>query len=191
MRRKRRVVRHQHQCSSLLRIQPDQKFEDVPAVRAVEIPRRFVRQENRRPHHESPGKSNALLFARRQLHGIMVHAIGEPDFVKKFAGSLPAAIPIHADKFVGKQNVLLRRQRRNQLIRLKNEADLSAPYDREPIFSQSRDLLPIEDDLPGVGASSPASRPSNVLFPLPEAPIMAANCPAGIVRSIPFRISTR
>ena len=44
---------------------------------------------------------------------------------------------------------------------------------------------------PVVGESSPASRPSRVLLPLPDGPMMAANCPRGISRSMPLRISTR
>src|ERR1039458_7707250 len=43
---------------------------------------------------------------------------------------------------------------------------------------------------PLVALSRPASRPSSVLFPLPEGPMMAMNCPRGMARSIPRRIST-
>src|SRR6185503_9115141 len=45
--------------------------------------------------------------------------------------------------------------------------------------------------VPEVVVSRPASKPSSVLLPLPEAPMMATNCPAGISRSMPRRISTR
>ena len=44
---------------------------------------------------------------------------------------------------------------------------------------------------PLVGESRPASIPSSVLLPLPEVPMMAANSPLAISRSIPLRISTR
>ena len=44
---------------------------------------------------------------------------------------------------------------------------------------------------PLVGVSSPASSPSSVLLPLPDGPMMAANWPRGISRSMPLRISTR
>src|SRR5215470_5658591 len=44
---------------------------------------------------------------------------------------------------------------------------------------------------PLVGVSRPANRPRSVLFPLPDGPIMAANWPRGISRSMPLRISTR
>src|SRR4051812_42433961 len=44
---------------------------------------------------------------------------------------------------------------------------------------------------PLVGESSPASSPRSVLFPLPEGPMMAANCPRGMWRSMPLRMSTR
>src|SRR3981189_2455258 len=43
---------------------------------------------------------------------------------------------------------------------------------------------------PEVGASRPASRPSSVLFPLPEAPMMATNWPRCTSKSMPLRIST-
>src|SRR6185295_7872466 len=45
--------------------------------------------------------------------------------------------------------------------------------------------------VPEVGVSSPASKPSRVLLPLPEAPMIATNWPAGISRSTPRRMSTR
>src|SRR5690348_9394204 len=44
---------------------------------------------------------------------------------------------------------------------------------------------------PDVAVSRPARRPSSVLFPLPDGPRIAANCPRGISRSMPLRISTR
>src|SRR5260370_36547837 len=43
---------------------------------------------------------------------------------------------------------------------------------------------------PDVGASRPASNPSRVLFPLPEAPMIATNWPRSTAKSMPFRIST-
>src|SRR5215472_8333610 len=45
--------------------------------------------------------------------------------------------------------------------------------------------------LPLVALSSPASRPSRVLLPLPDGPMIATNWPRGIERSMPRRISTR
>src|SRR5581483_4667732 len=50
---------------------------------------------------------------------------------------------------------------------------------------------PSRTTLPEVGVSSPASSPKSVLLPLPEAPMIATNCPAGISRSMPRRMSTR
>src|SRR5450755_2833556 len=44
---------------------------------------------------------------------------------------------------------------------------------------------------PVVGVSRPASNPNSVLFPLPEAPMITTNCPAGTSKSTPRRISTR
>src|SRR5215211_50558 len=43
---------------------------------------------------------------------------------------------------------------------------------------------------PEVGESRPASRPSSVLLPLPDAPMMATNCPRSTSRLMPLRIST-
>src|SRR5260370_26206272 len=45
--------------------------------------------------------------------------------------------------------------------------------------------------LPDVAASRPASSPSSVLLPLPEGPMIATNCPRGISKSRPRRMSTR
>src|ERR1022692_1241586 len=50
---------------------------------------------------------------------------------------------------------------------------------------------PSSSSWPLVALSSPASSPSSVLLPLPDGPIMAANWPRGIARSMPRRISTR
>src|SRR5271157_2559007 len=43
---------------------------------------------------------------------------------------------------------------------------------------------------PDVTVSNPASNPSSVLLPLPEAPITARNCPCGTENEMPRRIST-
>src|SRR5689334_4037070 len=44
---------------------------------------------------------------------------------------------------------------------------------------------------PEVGVSRPARRPSKVLFPLPEGPMMATNSPCWMSKSMPRRMSTR
>ena len=43
---------------------------------------------------------------------------------------------------------------------------------------------------PSVGSSNPAMRLRRVVLPLPEAPVMATNCPVGITRSMPLRMFT-
>jgi len=50
--------------------------------------------------------------------------------------------------------------------------------------------VPFSETLPELGLSSPASRPSSVDLPEPEAPMMAANSPRASVKSIPLRMST-
>jgi hypothetical protein len=50
--------------------------------------------------------------------------------------------------------------------------------------------VPLRETVPEVGLSSPARRPRRVDLPEPEAPMMAANSPRAMEKSIPLRIST-
>src|SRR5579884_3412441 len=51
--------------------------------------------------------------------------------------------------------------------------------------------IPFKKIWPEVTVSRPASSPSSVLFPLPETPLMARNCPRGTEKVILRRISMR
>jgi len=156
-------MRHQHQRGSFALIQRDEKFQHMLAVLGIEIASGLVRQQNRRPDHEGAGQRHALLLAARKLNGVMIAAIEKADAFEQLANTLWPIDSITAGEFI-------------RAMRSSFSPVMSSP---------SRTIRP------EVGVSNPARRPSRVLLPLPDGPIMATNSPRSISRSIPRRISTR
>ena len=72
-----------HQCHVPRAPHLEQQLQDVAAVRAVEIARRFISEHERRIVGERPGDGHPLLFAARELRGVMMAAVVEADFVEQ------------------------------------------------------------------------------------------------------------
>ena len=160
-------------------------------VHAIQIAGRLIGHQDRRLHHERARQRDALLLASGKLYRIMIHAVLQAR--RSSAVPLPAPSPPHVAprQFMRQQDILFRRQRRDQLIGLKHEPDLLAPHHRQLVFAQSGDIGAVDDTVSRRRRIQPGQQPQQVLFPLPEAPMIATNCPAGTSKSTPRRMSTR
>jgi len=90
-------------------------------------------------------------------------------------------------QLVRQHHVLQRRQRRNQLVRLKHEPNPPPANFCQLVLFKITDRHAVQNHFPLRRRIQSASNPSSVLFPLPLAPMIAANCPFGITRSIPAK----
>ena len=58
-------------------IQTNEKLQHVPPILAVQISGRLIRKQHRGLHHKRARQRNALLFASRELCGIVITPVGE------------------------------------------------------------------------------------------------------------------
>ena len=81
-------------------------------------------------------------------------------------------------------------EERDQVEELEDEAGPVAAQPGRRVVGQLADRLALEDDLAGVGRSSPPSSWRSVLLPEPDGPISATNSPASTVSETPRSAST-
>ena len=135
-------MRDQHQRGTFARVQIQQQIQHMLPVRAVEVARRLIRHQDGRRNHERASQRHTLLLAAGELHRIMIQPVFETDARQKFASA--ARIP-GARQLGGQQHVLLRRERRNELIGLEHEADLSPPHQGQLVFRHAGDVDAIQN----------------------------------------------
>ena len=85
------IVGYEHQRSSLLRVEPDQQFQERRPLAPSKIPRRFVGEQDRRPDHEGARQSDTLLLPAGELDGVMIHAIRKTDFLHEIISPVASA----------------------------------------------------------------------------------------------------
>ncbi len=106
------------------RVDVAQQVHDVPAVGAVEVARRLVGEQDRRVVGQRARQRDALLLAAGELRRIVMRAAGQADLVEQRAGprrGVGRARDLHRHR-----DVLERRERRNEVEELEDEADLLA-----------------------------------------------------------------
>src|SRR4029077_3111305 len=123
-------------------------IDDPGAGRRVEVAGRLVREEDPRPIAERPRECHPLLLTARELRGIVMAALGEPDPREQLVR--------HAGRAVAAQlewdlHVLAGRKRRNQLERLEDEADLRTPEAGERVLVESAEVFSVQPHAPGGG----------------------------------------
>ena len=86
----------------------DEQFEDVRAVFRIEVPGRFVGQQNGRGVREGSRDGYALLFAARKLRRVMMPTLAQADLfeqhLRPFARFRQSCdLHRHEDVFVSRQ----------------------------------------------------------------------------------------
>src|SRR2546426_79216 len=79
VRRKEFVVCDENEGRPFFFIQSNEKVQHVAPILAIQVSGGFIRKQDRRLHHECASESDALLFASRELCGIMIAPVGEPN----------------------------------------------------------------------------------------------------------------
>src|SRR5262249_15007624 len=115
----------------------------------VEIARGLVGQEQRRPPRDGAGHGYALLLAARELDGVVVRALREPDVGQE--GARPLESVLLAAELEWNRDVLEGGQRGNQVEGLEDVADGVAAEARERILAEPGQLDSVHHDAPGRG----------------------------------------
>ena len=81
-------MRYEDESRSALALEREHQFDDRQPRHFVEIPRRFVRYEDRRIGSDGARKRDALLLAARKLRWIVRHPFAEPHLPQFHGGPL-------------------------------------------------------------------------------------------------------
>ena len=157
-----------------------------PPVARVEVARRLVGEHDARVDRQRPCDRDALLLAAGHVRRQVVGALGEPHLAEHLQRLLAPA----ADRRELDLDVLDRRQRRDQVELLEDEAERAEPQRRELAVRKLARSRPSKKDVPALGRSSAPSSCSSVVLPEPLGPSSARNSPASISRSIPSSART-
>ena len=140
----------------------------------VEIRRRLVREQRARADSRARGRSR-LAVAGRSRAGADRHRADSstPSASKHRARS--ATVDGEADDGLRDEEILHRRQCRQQVELLQHDADVTAAEAVALRRRERREILPVDlDPAAAMGESSPAIRWSSVVLPQPEGPTTRA-----------------
>jgi hypothetical protein len=136
------IVGHQQQGCSYLAIQTEKQVDHHLTRFSIKVPGRFIGKQDAWLANERTGQGHALLFASRQLDGIMVQSIPQPDTVEqidgvRFRSSLSA-------QFERDHHIFKSSEGGDQLEGLKNETDRGTAKRRQCFFIQRVESDPIK-----------------------------------------------
>ncbi len=116
------------------------------AIDTVEIPSRFVGQEQGRLDDQGSGHGYPLLFAAGEGAGNMIAAPGHAYQFEHFPGPATGFGRGDAVKFQRERDVFLRREDRQEVERLEDEADPLPPHQRPLIVGERGQVDPFQED---------------------------------------------
>src|SRR6187455_2098961 len=131
----RKVVRHQHDGGAEVPVELEHQLHDGLARGAVEVAGGLVREQDARLVREGARERHALLLAARELGGVVVTTLAQPDAREQVVGARRA---IAAGELERHLHVLACGERGNELEGLEHEAH---PRGAEPcplIFREGR-----------------------------------------------------
>ena len=144
--RDRVVGHHDHGLAELLDGGPEEA-EQLGAGPGVEGAGGLVREHDLRTAGECASRGDALLLPAGQLRRTVREPLGEPDRLDDRLD--PERVRLATGDLDRQHDVLRRGQRRQQVERLEDEADLVAAQQGERLVLQRRDLGVADVDLPG------------------------------------------
>ena len=131
------------------RVQFAEQVHHGLAVPGVEIPRRFVREHELRLMDERAHDGDALLLAAAQPIGKAVGAIAQADTFQQRTGQRRRGLP--SGELEREQDVLRRRQCRDQVVELEDESDVVAAEERARMLVELGDVHAADPDGARVG----------------------------------------
>ena len=122
-----------------------QELEDLPADQRVEVARRLVGDDDPRVMDERAGDRRPLLLAARQLVGVLLRLLRQPDEREHAVDGRPDLASRGAGHLEREGDVLAHGLARQELEVLEDDADLAAD-DRHLPARQARQVVAVEHD---------------------------------------------
>src|SRR2546423_9091915 len=146
-----RIGRHEKKRLALFLHDPLEQFEGAAGVFAVEIPRRFVGEDDARVVREGTSDSHPLLFAAGKMPARPFRFLPEADFLEKKLGTLhhfrfAQLIPApHRD-----HHVFLRGKIFEEEMELEDESQQLVPLSGERVVLELGDIFVLDTDTAAV-----------------------------------------
>ena len=116
----------------------------------IEVPGRFVRQQQLRLVQQRPRNRRALLFAARKFRRPVTHAAGKPDRFQQRDRTLLRFAARQPRQIARQHDVFEHGQLRQQMVGLEDEADLPVPEPGGLAAAQLRHVDSGDADRPGI-----------------------------------------
>ena len=160
--------------------EPRQDVEHRVGAGPVEVAGRLVGEDHRRVGRHRARDRDALLLPARELLRPVVHAVLESPTISSAYSACSRRSLLRERRQEQRQlDVLERRQHRDQVERLEDEADVARAPGREVVVATYALISsPPTTIVPASARSSPPSRFRIVDLPEPDGPISARNSPA-------------
>src|SRR5690606_3719220 len=138
------IVRDEHERRPALAVQFLHQRDGAFAGRGVEISGRLVGEQDPRLVDERARERDALLLAARELRRIMIEPAAQAHALEQRRGPRrDVAVAAQLERHL---YVLERGQRRQELERLKDEADVIAPETGPLVLGQRREIGAVDRD---------------------------------------------
>ena len=121
------VVRHHDNRLAVMGVERGQQTEDLVGGFAVEIARRLIADEQSRVGHDRPGDGDPLLLAAGELVGLVSAPVGEVNQLQRGVDPSSALLAVKPRQQQRQLDVVLCAQDPDQVVELKNEADVRRP----------------------------------------------------------------
>ena len=136
-----------------------EQIEHLPARVQIEVPRRLVGEHQAAARGPAPARPPpAAARRRRAARETRVAPVGQPDLGEKRAGPRPRGVTRPAVQLEREAEVLLHRERRNQIEELEDEPHVMPAEQRAPRLGRPREREPVDDDLAGGRHVDPADQ---------------------------------
>ena len=122
-----------------------QEVEDLLARRRVEVAGRLVGEDDHRLQDERAGDGHALLLASGELRRPVLAPVGRFDLLDDRV--VPVLVHLGAAELEREEDVLLRREHREQVEELEDEADVAPAELRQLRIAELGDVRPVDGDL--------------------------------------------
>jgi hypothetical protein len=142
-------VRHHQNRDAGVPICAAHDVHDLDPGLAVQVARRFISQQDGGLIDQRPRQCDALLLAARKFCRFMAQPLGQANGLQQVLRTTTALGRRYAGKEHGELYILRRGHGRNQVERLKDEADACAPVGCQVIFVECAQLLPRYRNLTG------------------------------------------
>jgi hypothetical protein len=117
-----RIVRHHHHGLAEILVQFGKDGQDVVGRCGVQVAGRLVGQDQRRVGDNGARNRHALLLSTGELPGIVAQAVAQTDQLQRCGRVVQPLLLLQVGELERQLHVLKRRQHRNQIELLKDEA---------------------------------------------------------------------